>query len=120
MRLLFDQNVPAPLRHFLTGHETVLARERDWARLKNGELLAAAEAAGFDVLVTADRNMRHQQNPTGRRIGIVVLPTQDMATLQAGLAALLAVIEAVGQGGCRELDLPRPPLRRRPPPQGTS
>lgn len=117
MRLLFDHNVPAPLRRLLTGHETVLAGERGWARLKNGELLSAAEAAGFEVLVTADKGMRYQQNLTGRRIGLAVLPTQDMLTLRAGLAAVLAVIEAVGQGGYRELKLPRPPLRRRPAPQ---
>lgn len=116
MRLLLDHNVPAPLRPLLTGHEVVLAHECGWAGLGNGELLAAAEAAGFRVLVTTDRGMRYQQNLAGRRIGLAILPTQHMPTLQAGMREVLGMIEAVGQGGYRELDLPRPPLRRRPPP----
>jgi hypothetical protein len=43
--------------------------------LTNGDLLAEAEKAGFDVLLTAAKNMRYQQNLTGRRIALVVLTT---------------------------------------------
>ena len=44
-----------------------------WTELKNGELLDAAEAAGFEVLITSDKNLRHQQNLSSRRIAIVEL-----------------------------------------------
>ena len=52
MRVLFDQGAPAPLRRFLAGHEVRTAFEMGWDTLSNGELLRAAESAGFGVLVT--------------------------------------------------------------------
>jgi hypothetical protein len=62
MLVLFDNGTPAPLRHALTDHTVVEAIERGWDRLTNGELIAAAEAAGFDLLLTTDKNIRYQQN----------------------------------------------------------
>ncbi|MEO8257265.1 MAG: hypothetical protein ABI868_07960 [Acidobacteriota bacterium] len=73
MRVLFDQGTPIPLRAFLVGHTVRSAAQQQWTTLANGELLNAAEAVGFDVLVTTDKNMRYQQNLAGRRIAIVVL-----------------------------------------------
>jgi hypothetical protein len=49
------------------------ARGRGWDELENGELLTAAEAAGFEVIVTTDRNLRYQQNFDNRKLAIVVL-----------------------------------------------
>ena len=49
------------------------ARARGWEELANGELIDAAEQAGFEVMVTADKNIRYQQNLAGREIAIVVL-----------------------------------------------
>lgn len=86
-------------------------------RLENGALLAAAEQAGFDALVTVDKRIRHQQNLAGRRIGIVVLPTQNMTVLREGLAVLRAAFVRAGQGTYEEFELPRPALVRRPPPE---
>ena len=85
MRVLFDQATPVPLRPFLEGHTVRTAAQEKWDRLRNGELLNAAEAAGFDVLVTTDKNMRYQQNLTRRRIFIVVLGRQQLLNLQAQL-----------------------------------
>jgi len=47
-------------------------------KLKNGELLSAAEAAGFEVLITADKNLQHQQNLSTRKIAIIELPTNRL------------------------------------------
>ena len=52
-----------------------------WAQLKNGELLDEGEATGFDVLITADTNLRHQQNLSTRRIAIIDFPLIDFAWL---------------------------------------
>lgn len=68
MRVLFDQPTPVPLRAFLQGHAVTTAAHQGWGRLKNGELLSAAEAAGFDMLVTTDKNMRYQENLAGRKM----------------------------------------------------
>lgn len=73
MRILFDHGTPAPLIPFLVKHNVTKARDAGWGRLTNGELLNAAETAGFAVLVATDKNMRYQQNLSGRVISIVVL-----------------------------------------------
>jgi hypothetical protein len=72
MRVLFHQATPVPIRSYLEGHEIRTASQEGWGTLKNGELLAAAEAAGFDVLVTTDKNIRYQQDLSQRKIAIVV------------------------------------------------
>src|SRR5215204_4185753 len=74
MRILFDQGTPAPLRRALTGHIVSTAYAMSWTKLDNGALLDAAELH-FDVLITTDRNLRYQQNVSGRKLAIMVLPT---------------------------------------------
>jgi hypothetical protein len=73
VRILFDQGTPVPLRESLPQHEVSTAYERGWSTLKNGELLDVAEREGFEVLVTTDSRLRHQQNLGARRIAIVCL-----------------------------------------------
>jgi hypothetical protein len=116
LRLLFDHSVPSPLRRFLVRHEVTLARERGWEELVNGQLIAAAEAGGFEVIVTCDKNWAYQQNLTARRIAVVVLPLNAWPHLQPHTAEIAAVIDGAGEGSYRELTLPRPALIRRPPP----
>ncbi|MGO9061973.1 MAG: hypothetical protein ACLQU2_32080 [Candidatus Binataceae bacterium] len=58
MLVLFDHSTPAPLTSYLIGHTVTEARDRGWDTLSNGDLLAEAERAGFDVLLTADKNLR--------------------------------------------------------------
>lgn len=82
MKVLFDVNMPRPLRRELPDHEVVTAQAMGWGELENGDLIEAAERAGFDVLITADRNLRYQQNLTGRRLGIVVLPGNKLRVLR--------------------------------------
>ena len=77
MKVLFDVNVPRPLLRHLTDHQVATAQERGWAELQNGDLIAAANEA-FDVLLTADQNLKYQQNLAGRKIAIVILPTNFM------------------------------------------
>jgi len=76
MRVLFDQGVPVPLRVLLEGHSVRTAAEESWDRLRNAELLTAAEAARFDVFLTTDKNLQYQQNLAGRRIAVIVLTKQ--------------------------------------------
>jgi hypothetical protein len=62
MRVLFDHGTPAPLIPFLAGHTVTKAKDAGWDRLANSALLTAAEEAGFEVLITTDKNMVTQQN----------------------------------------------------------
>lgn len=65
MRILFDHNIPAGAAQALGGHEVTLAVQRGWHRISNGDLIANAEDAGFDVFLTGDKKIRYQQNLAG-------------------------------------------------------
>ena len=73
MKILFDHGTPAALRRHLREHSVNRSAERGWERMENGELIRNAEAEGYEVIVTTDQNVRHQQNLAGRGLGIVVL-----------------------------------------------
>jgi hypothetical protein len=73
VKLLIDECVDERLRLLFPGHECQTARFAGLAGLKNGQLLEAAEAAGFDVLITTDRNIPDQQNLSGRKLSIMIL-----------------------------------------------
>ena len=77
MRILFDQGTPVPLRRALPAHEIATAFEQGWGTLQNGDLLRAAERAGFEAIITTDQNLHYQQNLAGRRLAILVLLTTD-------------------------------------------
>lgn len=70
MLILFDHGTPAPLASFLPEHTVRKAKDLGWDTLTNGELLKAAEEAGFEILLTTDKNIRYQQNLAGRKIAI--------------------------------------------------
>ena len=61
MRILIDECVDERLRHLFPDHDCRMARFSGLAGLKNGRLLDAAEAAGFNVLLTVDQNIPDQQ-----------------------------------------------------------
>jgi hypothetical protein len=73
MLVLFDHGTPRGLARALSPHTVFTAQTRGWDQLSNGDLLNAAEMAGFDLLVTTDRRIRYQQNLSARKIAIVVL-----------------------------------------------
>jgi hypothetical protein len=106
MLILFDNGTPAPLRYALTDHVVVEAFERGWDRLLNGELIAAAEAAGFDVLLTTDKNMRYQQNLKGRKLAFVILGNQQWPTLRRYVERVVAAVNAATPGSYTEVDIP--------------
>jgi hypothetical protein len=62
MLILFDHVMPKGIARALVGHTVTKAKDRGWDTLSNGDLLDAAETAGFNVFVTADKNMRYQQS----------------------------------------------------------
>jgi len=107
MLILFDHSTPAPLRYALKGHVVIEAVERGWDRLKNGALLDAAEAAGFELFVTADKNLRYQQNFTGRRIAVLVLGNAQWPILRRHLEKVVAAVNAATPSSLAVVDIPR-------------
>ncbi len=106
MRVLFDQGTPAPLRHFLVAHEVATAYERGWSTQKNGELLAAAELEGFEVLVTTDTNLKYQQDLSARAIAIVVLGTTSWPRIKAAADVVVSAVDAAVRGTYAEIAIP--------------
>jgi hypothetical protein len=73
VRVLLDECVPRRLTRELVGHDAWTAPEMGWASKRNGELLRLAVAERFDVLLTVDRRLEHQQNLSAFDIAVVVL-----------------------------------------------
>lgn len=106
MLILFDNGTPAPLRQALQGHVVVEAIERGWDRLLNGELISIAEAEGFEILLTTDKNIRYQQNLKRRRIAFVVIGNQQRPTLRRHVEKVVAAVNAATPGSYTEVDIP--------------
>jgi hypothetical protein len=106
MLVLFDQGTPVPIRPFLKEHTVETTAERGWDTLGNGELLKAAEAAGFDVLVTPDKNIRYQQNLTARTIALVVLGNPQWPVLRLHVERVVAAVNTATRGSYTEVEIP--------------
>ncbi len=106
MRILFDQATPVPIRAHLDQHMVRTASQQGWDTLKNGDLLTAAEAAGFEILLTTDKNLRYQQNLTDRKIAIIVLGNQQWPQLRPHVQRVVDAITAAVPGSYIEIDIP--------------
>ena len=90
MKILLDESVPRILKLHLSHLDIATVQEMGWAGLRNGELLNRAEDL-FDVFVTADKNLRYQQNLSGRKLAILVLPSNQVPLV----ARLMPVLESM-------------------------
>jgi hypothetical protein len=106
MRVLFDNGVPRGVAGGLLGHRIEEARDHGWDRLSNGALLDAAQAGGFDVFVTTDRGIRHQQNLTGRTIAIVALTKASWPLIRNQLSTIAGAVAAAAPGSFTEVEIP--------------
>lgn len=106
MRVLLDNNVDQRFGALLNGHEVTTARSLGWAELQNGELLRKADEAGFPVLVTADKNLRHQQTLKGLAITVLVLGSKfvDYQGISPLAATVLATLEHLPSGAFMVID----------------
>ena len=106
MRILFDNGTPRGVASGLVGHTVEEARSRGWDTLRNGELLDAAEAAGFELFLTTDRNIRYQQNLASRKIAIVVLGKGRWRLIRTRLLEIAAAVNAATPGSVTEVEIP--------------
>ena len=103
VKILFDENVPYPLKKFLAGHVVSTVQECGWRGVGNGELLNLAEES-FDVFILADKNMRYQQKTAGRRIAIVELPTNRWPLLVPLAGRIAEAVDGAREGDYKVLD----------------
>ncbi len=106
MRILFDHGTPEPLIPFLSDHSISTAKRMGWDTLSNGQLLKSAEDAGFEILLTTDKNMAAQQNMKGRGIAIVVLGNSQWRLVQRQMRKIASAISSVQPGTVTEIDIP--------------
>ena len=100
MRLLLDENLDWRLRRDLPGHQVESLPLIGWAGIENGELLHKAVEAGFDVLVTMDSDMVHQQNIDRYPIAVGALraASNRLADTRSLMPSLLAALSQVKPG----------------------
>ena len=101
MRLLLDECVSRLLKQSFAdcGHECLTVPEVGFAGKKNGELLMLAEGK-FDVFVTIDKNIRYQQNLTGRKIAVLIIraKSSEIDDLLQELPACIAALRTIQPG----------------------
>ena len=100
MRVPLDECIDEGLRHAITGHDCETCRYAGLKGLTNGRLLAAAEQAGFEVLITVDRNLPYQQRLRDREIGLIILQgrTTNLDDLLALIPDVLTILAALKPG----------------------
>jgi hypothetical protein len=114
--ILLDKNIPWGLRRHLVGHTVRTTEDEGWSTLTNGDLLDAAEQAGFDVMLTADTRIRYQQNLSGRRLALVVLTSPAWPMVKNHLPDIQAAVDTATPGSYQEVQLARPVKPSRPEP----
>jgi hypothetical protein len=96
-RIVCDESVPHDVAAAVRGHQVATVQSLGWAGLKNGALLRATRDAGFEVLVTVDRNMEYQQNIAASGLALIVLRGRstripDLLPLMPELARVLPLV----------------------------
>jgi predicted nuclease of predicted toxin-antitoxin system len=104
MRILLDESVPGRLGALLVGHEASSVQRRGWAGIKNGKLLTLA-ASEFDVLLTADKGIEHQQNLATLPIAVLIVLSRSnrMADMAPAVPAILTALSELQPRSIRKV-----------------
>ena len=102
MNILIDESLPRYVLKMLANHSGTTVQAAGWSGTKNGALLALAEQQ-FDVFLTADKNLRYQQNLQERRIAIIVFPSNRLPVVKTLAVDLDVALEQVIPGAYIEL-----------------
>ena len=105
MNILLDESVPRLIKTRLAEFSVSTVQEMGWTGLKNGELLTLAEQQ-FDAFITADQQLRYQQNLAGRRLVILVLPSNQVPMVTRLLPKIAQTLRDMAPGAFAELPLP--------------
>ncbi len=98
MKVLLDENLDPRFRTLLSEHDCVTASFAGWDGMKNGALLDAAEAAGFEVFLTGDTKIPEEQNMDGRQVAIVVMTAHELSIVRNYAPQIAAAIRSAKPG----------------------
>jgi predicted nuclease of predicted toxin-antitoxin system len=104
VKILLDENLDRRLRGSLGAHEVFTASYKGWNGLKNGKILDAAEEDGFDVLLTGDQTLHHEQNLTGRRLAIIAMSSVEWRLVKNYLRQIAMAIDNATPGSFQAVD----------------
>ena len=96
-RVILDENLPIQLRHFLNEFDVETVQYQGWSGIQNGELISLIDGK-FDVFLTADQNLRYQQNLKDRKIAIIELPFIRRNSISRYVERICAAIRGADQG----------------------
>lgn len=102
MKIILDECVPSIVKRGLPGRDIITVQEVGWAGIKNGELLRRV-AVEFDVFITSDKNLRHQQNLSAFDLAIILLPSNQVPVVNALLSDIDGALDRVAVEGFIEL-----------------
>ncbi|MDQ3249944.1 MAG: hypothetical protein M3Q45_12160, partial [Chloroflexota bacterium] len=86
-------------------HTVTTAYEQGWSGLSNGKLLDAAEQAGYQLLITTDQNLHHQQNLVGRQLAILVLRSTSWSRIQGRIDEIRQAVDVINPGNYTEVPM---------------
>ena len=100
MKILLDECMPLDFRHSFPGHDAHTAQWAGFKSKKNGELLRAAQSAGYDVFLTVDQGIPHQLPAAGGKLSVILLRsrTNQIEDLLHFVDAILKTLESVTPG----------------------
>lgn len=104
MRVMLDECVPVRLKRWLPDHEVETVTGIGWSGIKIGRLLRLLVDGGYEVFVTAGKNLEHQQHLSGLPLAILVLPTNHWKSLQPHQARVLQAFSSLQSGKVTRLD----------------
>ena len=106
MLVLLDHGTPRGIARALQGHIIKEAKAQGWDTLSNGDLLKAAEEAGFEVLLTTDTNLPYQQNLEGRKLAVVILSKNRWSLVRPMMRQIADAVNAARPGTCTMVEIP--------------
>jgi hypothetical protein len=105
---MLDHCTPVGVAKFFPEHEVSFCGKLGWNRIANGQLISAAESAGFDLMISCDTNIQYQQNRSKRRISPVVLGSNDWPEVKRHSAAIIAAVESASPNSFAKIPIPSP------------
>ncbi|MBV9960577.1 MAG: DUF5615 family PIN-like protein [Acidobacteria bacterium] len=104
MKILLDECTPRTVKKRLPERDISTVQEMGWSGIKNGELLQLLEGR-FDVFITTDKNLRHQQNLANRSFAVLLLPGNQVPIIDILIPEIEASLKNIQAGEFVEIPL---------------
>ena len=102
MKIIIDENLPKYLKNVLSQFEVTTVQEQGWAGINNGELIKKINGL-FDVFITADKNLRYQQNLKIRKIAILEISTNRLPLIKEMETKIIEALQQIEPQQYKEL-----------------